>query len=56
LTPFISGKGVLEELLKASPGAAAQLGEEFSIIQKVKPEDLGYAGADVAVRDGIKQV
>ena len=34
--PF-SGKGVFEELLKATPGAAAQLGEKFSIIKEVTP-------------------
>jgi len=43
-----------EKHLQGIPGTAAQLGEEFSIIKKVTPEDFGQAEGEVAVRDGLE--
>ena len=43
-----------EKDLQGIPGTAAQLGEEFSIIKKVTPEDFGQAEDEVAVGDGLE--
>jgi len=44
----------LEKDFQRVPWAAAQFGEESSIIEEVFPEDLGYAKNEVTVRYGLE--
>jgi hypothetical protein len=43
-----------EKDLQGIPGTAAQLGEKFSIIKKVTPEDFGQAEGEVAMGNGLE--
>jgi len=53
---LLSGKGVLEELLKASPDAATQIRQKSSVIKEVTPEDLGHAEGEMAVGNGLEHL
>jgi hypothetical protein len=44
----------LEKHLERVPGTPAEFGEEFSIIEKVSPEDFWYAEDEVAVGNGLE--
>ena len=51
-----TGKGLLEELLKASPDAATQVRQKSAIIQEISPEDLWHAEGEVAVWDCLEDL
>ena len=46
----------LEKHLEGVPGTPAEFGEEFSIIEKVSPEDFWYAEDEVAVGNGLEDL
>ena len=48
--------GAKEKHLQGIPRRAAQLGEEFSIIEEVAAEDLWYAEGEVPVGDGLEDL
>jgi len=52
----VSGKGRLEELLKAIPDGATQIREKSAVIKEVTPEDLGHAEGEVPVGHGLKDI
>ena len=52
----LSGKGVFEELLKASPDAATQVRQKSAVIQEISPEDLWHAEGEVAVWDCLEDL
>jgi hypothetical protein len=47
------GRGLQQDGLKRIPGTATQIGEKFSIIKEVTPEELWDAEGEVAVWDSL---